>query len=168
MEAEEKRGPGRPKTQRSEQAQTQRRRRNTDALSGKRRRMYLNTAELDNEKFVYRWANTDPGRIESLTQQDDWEVVQDRDGKIKNDVVGDGSKVSIVAGAGESGSPVQAVLLRKPKEFQDEDRQAKKRRIDEQEAALRQGATPGGEGASGESFYTTDNGIRIEQGGRQG
>lgn len=166
MEAEEKRGPGRPKTQRGEQAQTERRRRNTDSLGGKRRRMFLNTSELDTETYEYRWANTEPGRIETLTQQDDWEIVQDRDNKIKTDVIGDGSKVSIVAGAGESGAPVQAVLLRKLKKYQDEDRQAQQRRIDEQEAALKQGSTPGGEGASGENFYTNENGIRIEAGSR--
>lgn len=158
---QEKRGPGRPKSARAEEMSQQRRRRNSSALSGKRRRMFLNTAGLD-PNFEYRWVNTEPGRIETLTTQDDWEVVEDRGGEIKNDVIGDGTKVSIVAGAGATGTPVHAVLLRKLKKFQDEDRQAQQRRIDEKENDIRRGGSPAEGGASGDKFYAASDGIRIE------
>lgn len=166
IEQQEKRGPGRPpKSARGEEMTQQRRRRNTSALSGKRRRLFLNTESLD-PNFEYRWVNTEPGRVEVLTMQDDWEVVEDRNGEIKNDVIGDGTKVSIVAGAGASGTPVQAVLLRKLKKYQDEDRQAQQRRIDEKENDIRRGAAPAEGGASGDKFYASQEGIRIETGSR--
>ena len=152
---------------RTEQVKTERRRRNSDDLSGHRRRMSLDMTKLDTDKFDYRWANTEPGRIEALTQQDDWEIVSDRDGGIKRDSTGAGSEVSIVAGTGDSGAPVRSVLIRKLKKYQDEDRRAKQRRIDEMEAGLREGNTPGGDGAKGSEFYS-ESGIRIQQGSRQG
>lgn len=152
---------------RAEQQKIERRRRNSDSLTGHRRRMAVDMSKLDTTNYEYRWANTDPGRIEALTKQDDWEVVADRQGEIKADSTGQGSEVSIVSGMGDSGAPVRSVLLRKPKKYQDEDRRAKQRRIDEMEAQLRQASTPGG-GATGDNFYTSENGIRIEQGGRQG
>lgn len=150
---------------RAEQTQEQRRRRNSESLSGQRRRMALDMSKLDTDNFEYRWANNEPGRLEVLTQQDDWEIVTDREGNIKADSTGEGSQVSILAGVGDAGAPVRSVLIRKPKKYQDEDRRAKQRRIDEMEAQLKSGNTPG-DGAKGESFYTTENGIRIEQGSR--
>lgn len=152
---------------RTEQVKEQRRRRNSESLSGHRRRMALDMSKLDTENFEYRWANNEPGRVETLTQQDDWEIVTDRDGGIKRDSTGTGTEVSIVAGTGDSGAPVRSVLIRKPKKYQDEDRRAKQRRIDEMEAGLREGNTPGNDGAKGSEFYS-DAGIRIQQGSRQG
>lgn len=136
---------------RGQQIQEQRRRRNTDSLMGKRRRLALDESALDKENFVYRFVNNEPGRIETMTQQDDWEVVQDRDNKIKGDSTGQGSEVSVHAGDGATGSPLRTVLLRKPKQFQDEDRRKMQRQIDESEAALRQGQVPG-DGAKGDAF----------------
>lgn len=153
---------------RTAEIKQERRRRKGGHLAGKRMRLALDESKLDTEKYEYRWVNTDPGRVEALTQQDDWEIVSDREGKIKTDATGAGAEVSVLVGEGQSGNAQRSILCRKLKKYQDEDRQAKYRRIDEQEAALKKAITPGGDGAQGDKFYASEKGIQITQGGREG
>jgi hypothetical protein len=124
---------------RNEQIKAERRRRNTDSLSGKRRRLAVNEAGLDRANFEYRWVNDEGTRLYQLTQQDDWEV---------------GAEVATPIGIGPEGAS-RAVLLRKPKAFYDADEQMKQRQIDETEAAIKGGATPG---AAVENRYTPKSG----------
>lgn len=149
--------------QRAEKIKQERRRRNTDALGGRRRRMAIDESQLDKENFVYRFANDDDrGRIHQLTVQDDWEVVPDRDAKIAANPQGDGSKVSFHAGTMERGASMQTVLLRKPKRYADEDYAARQRRIDEVETGLRQGNAPGA--TDDGQIYVPKEGITLNRG----
>jgi len=127
---------------RAEQIATARRRRNAD-MGGVRSRLAVDTTKLDMENFTHRWVNDEPGRIEALTVQDDWEVVTDRANVVKDGNTGIGTEVSQYVGIGGGGSSGRAVLLRKPKTYHDEDKAAAQRRIDETENAMRQGMTPG-------------------------
>lgn len=124
---------------RTEQVKTERRRRNSDSLSGKRRRLAIDESKLDRENYEYFLAKDTGSRVYDLTVNDDWDVVSDRSGK-DNDGSGTGSEVAVHAGAGE-----RHVLLRKPKHFADEDKARAQRRIDDQEAALKNGVVPGGD-----------------------
>jgi hypothetical protein len=139
---------------RNEQIKAERRRRNTDSLSGKRRRLAVNEAGLDRANFEYRWVNDEGTRLYQLTQQDDWEVVADRDGSLRPGGTGVGAEVATPIGIGPEGAS-RAVLLRKPKAFYDADEQMKQRQIDETEAAIKGGATPG---AAVENRYTPKSG----------
>lgn len=142
----------------------ERRRRNTAWLSGRRQRLAVDESKLDRENFTYRWVNDDPTsqRVYDLTTNDDWERVVDRDGALKTNSTGMGAEVAAPAGVGDTGSPVRAVLLRKPKDWHDEDQAAKQRHIDGLEAGMKAGHTPG---ASGEGFYRPkDRDIRIGRG----
>lgn len=146
---------------RNAQIKAERRRRNTDALGGKRRRLGL-TGEKDPE-FEYRWINDEGTRVHDLTVLDDWEVVSDRDGKMKEGVTGTGAEVSIPVGMGEHGRPVRAILVRKPKAWYEDDKRAAQRRIDEKEVAMRGGDA--GAGMSQTESYVPRGGIVIESGG---
>lgn len=139
-------------TRRGRQESTERRRRNSDTLAGKRRRLALNEAALDRENFVYYLARND--QVELLTTQDDWDVVQDRDGQIKMNSAGSGSEVAIPAGQGATGAPVRHVLLRKPKKYQDEDAAVAQRRTEEIEAGMRKSAITGTRPDEGMQFET--------------
>lgn len=121
----------------------QRRRRNSDQLRGVARRLAVDESKLDRENYAYRFATNDEDRLHRLTVQDDWEIVADRGGEIKDDAASEGSEVSVRAGAGATGAPQKLVLLRKPKVYADEDEAAKQRRIDEKEAGLKRGVVPG-------------------------
>lgn len=146
---------------RGEQIAAERRRRNTDALSGKRRKLQV-SGELDRDKFAYRWVNDEGKRIHDLTVNDDWEVVPDRSGTLKVDGSGTGAEVAVRAGTGEHGRPVRAVLLRKRKDWHDDDKRQAQRRIDEQEAALKVGKSA--DGGQQDQAYTPRGGISITHG----
>lgn len=141
---------------RNDQIKTERRRRNSDALAGKRRRLAVNEDTLDRENFEYRWVNDDGARVQALSTQDDWDVVTDRGGATKEGV--HSAKVETVVGVGDRGSPVKAVLMRKPKTYYDEDEAAKQRRIDETEKAVKSGSSQGG---NSENSYVPNEGIQI-------
>lgn len=146
---------------RTEQIKGERRRRNTDALAGKRRKLSVSEQNLDRTNFVYRFANDEGNRIHDLTVNDDWEVVPQRNGDEQTD--GLGADISRYAGRDDRGQAVRAVLLRKKKDWHDDDKKAAQRRIDETEAAIRQGATPGVD--SGQ-LRPTREGIQLEHGSR--
>lgn len=129
---------------RSDQMKAERRRRNSDALGGKRRKLSVSKQELDTDNFEYRWINDVGSRVYDLTVNDDWDVVSDRDAKVKTDGSGAGSEVAVRAGTQDNGNAVRSILVRKPKAFANDDKAAKQRRIDETEASLKQGNSPGG------------------------
>lgn len=86
----------------------------------------------DNKEYSLRWVNDEGGRIQHLTQQDDYDVVEGVDSRI--------------VGTTGDGKALVARLLRKPKEFAEEDRKAKIEAINAREGGLiRQanGADPG-------------------------
>lgn len=145
---------------RAEQIATERRRRNSDALSGARRRLTVNEENLDREKYSYRFANDEGARIHQLTVNDDWEVVTDRNGEIRSDTASEGAQVSVHAGTGDKGEALRTVLLRKPKSYHDEDVAASQRRIDETEAGLRDVPS----GSDGKTTYVPKDGISLSRG----
>lgn len=145
---------------RAEEITKERRRRRTDALAGRRQRLHVDETQLDHAKYTYRFANDTDNRIHSLTVNDDWEVVSDRSGAVKPDAAGDGSTVSLVAGVGDRGAPIKALLLRKPKDLHEQDIAATQRRIDQTEQTLRSGAVPGVK--TDGQMYVPQSGISIE------
>ena len=147
---------------REETIKAERRRRNSDGLAGVRNRLGI-SADLDTKNFVYRWVNDEGTRIHDLTVNDDWDFVESRDGSAKADATGLGANVAVPVGTDKNGAPVKGVLLRKRRDYHDEDELAKRRRIDELEAGLKQGATPG---ADQDRQYVPAAGIRIETGSR--
>lgn len=107
----EARRPGRPK--RDEVTKTERRRRTGGTTAKLAIPESIKKAYPDME---FRWGRDDEGRIQQLTQNDDWDVVPD--------------VAPIHAGTGRAGGAMQQHLLMKPKTFMDEDRAEKMARID--------------------------------------
>lgn len=159
----QKRGPGRPpkqETGRAGQIKAERRRRNTDTLGGKRRRLAVK-GELDRENYEYRWVNDVGNRLHSLTVEDDWEVVPNRNGELGEQGVG--SELSKPVGTGERGQSIRSILCRKPIDYYRNDAAEAQRQIDETEASMKRGATPG---AGNEGTYKPESGIQITHGGK--
>lgn len=148
---------------RAEQTKTERRRRNSNALGGGRQKLSI-SGELDTQNFSYRWVNDEGNRLHDLTTNDDWEVVSDRSGALKPGGSGVGSEVAQPVGVGGDGRQTRAVLLRKPKDYYNDDESAKQRRIDETESGLKAGAVPGSDGDK--STYVPKSGIVFEGGAR--
>ena len=132
------------------------RRRRSNNLSGSRRRRHVDESLRDREKYEYRWINDEAERIHSLTVNDDWDIVSDRE-----KATGTGSELASQVGSGAKGSPLRAILVRKLKEYHDADKADQQRLIDAQEDALK-GNVP--EGADAENLYQPKTQTTISRG----
>lgn len=142
---------------RVEEQRAQRRRR-TDTTHEGSSKLSVNHDILDHEKFAYRFVNDTGGRINDFTVNDDWDKVPDP--AVKQDADGLGTPIRKLVGANKDGSPVHAYLLRKPKEFYDEDVKKKNARRDELDAAIKSGQHigPAAPGADVSNTYTPSGG----------
>lgn len=122
---------------RKQEIKTERRRRNSDGIAGRNKKLSVREEDLDREKYEYRFVNDTGNRVHNLYQQD-WDVVDSKDAR--------------VAGTHEDGSPQKAVLMRKPKDYYRDDEKLKQQRIDEQEKAIASGGDPNGEADGGTTY----------------
>lgn len=116
LNAEQPRRPGRPK--REEATNTERRRRKggfVDKLA------IPDAVKRAHPGMEFRWGLDDEGRMERLTQNDDWDKVPGVD--------------PIHAGRGATGNAIKHHLLMKPTKFMEEDRAEKLRFLDERDNA---------------------------------
>ena len=106
-------------------------------------RNVLTVAGVDNEMYEHRIVNDDGDRVK-MFQARGWEIVQDTDDTI---TVGDrrlgvpsneGSPVVVSVGGGKRG-----VLMRIPREWFEEDQQAKQDELDKLDDALRDQTSDG-------------------------
>lgn len=116
--------------QRAQQVAKERRRRNNSDLDGfTTLRLGLTPEQLAEHKdFELRWANDANNRVYVLTNQDDWDVVEGVEPR--------------PVGTDVNGKPVNAVLLRKPKEYAEEDRRAKVESINARERSVLRSRNP--------------------------
>lgn len=145
----EPRRPGRPsnaeRASRAEETQTRRRRR--ESLGNDRNlKLYIPESAKD-ENFVYRWVNARDGRVRHLTQEDDWDVVHAGDLKGGDpDPIKSISEGTVMQRVGNQVTGENMALLRKPKEFFEEDKKKEQASIDALEETMRRGPMPNSEG----------------------
>lgn len=138
----EKRGPGRPP--RTEQVQERRRRR--ESMGADRNLKLYVPEEAKDPNFHYRFIKNNPGRVQQLTQLDDYDLVTQAD--IESQSLGTQVQRASNKTDGES-----VVLVRKPIKFYEEDKAKHAARIDASEEALRSGPASSPEGISGSEAY---------------
>lgn len=157
---------GIPNTRAKTEKTQRRRKRGGTVVSGIK--LAVSEDALDRDNFEYRYINDTPGRIEAMTEHDDWDLVNDPNKAVKDDSTNEGSKVSVVVGKGEYGNAQRAYLARKPKEFYKEDQAEKSKALDRTMAGIKQGV-PQGEAAGdlGQSSYVPSGGINIDDGRRK-
>lgn len=146
----EPRRPGRPTNAerearanpRAEEVKQRRRRRDT---LGEDRNLKLYVPESAKDpNFVYRWVNKRDGRVKYMTEQDDYDVVsttQLNGGDDKNI-----SEGTVATRVGDQTTGEGMVLLRKPREFFEEDQKAKADKLDELDKTMRIGPAQSAEG----------------------
>lgn len=139
---------------RKEEQRRERRQRDSDNLAGIRRRLLVDESKLDRENFVYRFVNDTGDRVRNLEARD-WDIVTDRD-----DDQEIGAGVGRRAGAGDNG-PMTAVLMRKYKDWYDDDYAKRQNQIDATEDGLRRGSVPGGQT---DEAHVTKRSISISRG----
>lgn len=110
-----------------EETTRQRRRRRGD-ISDYRKKLFVNEEQLDRENFEYRFVVDRGNRLHAMTEMDDWDIVRQEDGEVKEDSSDLGASVSVVSGTKTNGDQERMFLCRKPKQWALEDRAEKERR----------------------------------------
>ena len=148
--------PRRGRPPRSEIESGRRKKRGDGGVIGKR--LGVSASAMDFGKYAYRWINDTPARLMTLTKEDDWDVVHQNGGVVKEDSPDLGSAVSQIVGSNPDGSPLRAYLCRKLKTYYDEDQKAKADALDHQLAELRRGNARDGTPLSD---YVPHSGIKV-------
>lgn len=135
-----------------------RERRKRGDIDGLGQKLAVNTENLDMQTYQYRFVNDDPTRIQKFTNLD-WDFVpQDESAPVKDDNTDLGSVVSVVVGKDDFGNPKRAYLMRKYRDWYDDDQKEKQDDLDEQLARMRRGETPKGEK---QADYVPEGAIQI-------
>ena len=152
----------------SKRVATERRQRRRRGSLGLEANMKLTVPDdYKDDRFEYRWIRNTPGRVRQLTVQDDYDIVEDE--KITEEISdhmlqsGVGLVPERYGGTLKEGGHYNMVLVRKPREFYEEDQAAKAQDIDETERGIKEGAVRGGLTA-GDRGYRPKAGISIEHG----
>lgn len=142
-----------PELRRRREAQLEARR--NGSIGDMPKRLDVPESGLDRKDFSYRLVNDTPGRVERLTKDDTWDVVPEVGGR----------KMDFHADRNTDGSSMRAVLLRKPRDWYEEDQQAKQARIEREMTQIKQGRVRNESGAEQDSahFYTPAGGIQIQE-----
>jgi hypothetical protein len=99
-------------------------------------KLSLDESRLDRKLYNYRWVKDEGNRVEILKKQD-WDLVDDE--AAKTDGTGLGSVPAQHGGVGESGKPYNMVLMKKYRDWYDEDQKNKRKPLDAMEKAIRSG-----------------------------
>jgi hypothetical protein len=116
---------------RADEVRTERRRKpGSTAISGLK--LHIDKDKLD-PAYEYRWVNDTPGRVQQLYGQD-WDKVEAKD-------IGDsppGSVPTQYVGS-DAGKPINAILMRKRREFYAADQKEKQAPLDAMDESIRRG-----------------------------
>lgn len=114
--------------------------------------------------WTYRWVNDREMRINQLQQQD-WIMVDEETTTGPDDRnKGIGTRPERIVNDRTVSKPERAFLMRKPKEFYDEDQARRINRIRDQEAQMARGKVEGAEALSGNTAYIPAGGMSIKAG----
>jgi hypothetical protein len=144
---------------RIEEIRARRKARGSVDVSGFKQRLAV-PEDLKDPDWEYRWVVDKEMRVHQL-RQDDWEVVQNSDlaQAGANDSVG--TSVERLANEQGKSGVERTILMRKPKEFYNEDKAALQKKIDKDEQEMMRGAQTASEGLTGpEAYVPAGNSIK--------
>lgn len=146
------------------------RRRRQDLSPMSRAPLALPGANLDHGNYKYRWVVDDPGRVQALTRDDDYDPVTYSDLGIAPTAL-DSNPGSTVERVADKSTGRKQVLLRKRKDWYDHDKAKEQEPLDRTMQSLKRGIVPGSEGQQGvmgDGAYIPNGGIQITDGRRRG
>ena len=113
--------------------------------------------------WTYRWVNDSAMRVHSLKEQD-WEFADDEVVASDGRNSGVGTRIERIVNERTTPNPERAYLMRKPKEFYDEDQARKQTFVNEVEEGMKRGKTQDPQGLAGPEAYVPQGGISIKHG----
>lgn len=148
-----------PGARRIEELRARRKERGSINASGLNQKLSVPESMKD-PRFEYRWVNDTNVRHHEMKQRD-WDYVDD--GAIAQDERNSGTGTRIERIADERTTPAvrKTFLMRKPKEFYEEDKAADVARIKKREQAIVRGEARNAEGQSEPGMYVPSGGMKI-------
>lgn len=147
-----------PQARADEIRQVRRRQRGVTTHTGIK--LGVNEKALDRKTYQYRFARDTGNRVQQLEAQD-WDKVSDP--AAKDDSTGLGTVASAHGGVQDTGKPYDLVLMRKRKDWYDEDKAEQQARLDRIDDAIRRGNVAGqNTELKGPGVYTPNGGNTIE------
>lgn len=113
---------------------------------------HIKEGEFSEDHYAYYWANDDKGRLQFLTEQDDWDFVEDRNANKDHRNKGGGTRLERTVGRGRDGNPIRAVYLRKRRDYFNTDQAALLAKLDARQRRVRETQGDG----SGSDIMTGD------------
>lgn len=121
-----------PRIARTDAIQSERRRRDNGSLDRLLNlRLAIPPEFKGDTEHEYRWINDENGRVHNLTVEDDWNICVRSDPEAS-----DADKIRRQVGTKKNGEPLYAYLVRKRKDWYDEDKRARSKANNEREDAL--------------------------------
>lgn len=144
---------------RADEIRTERRRKPGNVLqTGKK--LAVNEAALDRDNFEYRFFNDTPGRIQAA-YDNDWDTVTDP--TVKPDADGAGTVIEKVVGT-DGSKPTKGVLMKKRRDWYQQDQKEKRAHLDKIEESIRRGAAHRNEAdLAGAVSYTPEGGNTLRR-----
>lgn len=151
-----------PAAKRIEEIRARRRERGDVDVSGFSQKLSVPEDKKD-PRFVYRWALDSANRMHDLRTKD-WEPAPAETTAGDQRDMGTGTVIERMGNVKTVPKPERHVLLRKPREFYEEDKAREQAKIKEQEKAIVRGQARNAEGQSEPGMYIPAGGMKIEHG----
>jgi len=151
-----------PGAKRIEEIRARRRERGSVDVSGFNQKLSVPEENKD-PRFAYRWALDSANRMHDLRAKD-WEIApaETTAGDLRD--MGTGTVIERMGNVKTVPKPERHVLVRKPREFYEEDKAREQAKIKEHEKAIVRGQTRNAEGQSEPGMYIPAGGMKIEHG----
>lgn len=149
-------------SKRIEEIRARRKERGTMDVSGFNQKLSVDEAKKD-PRFVYRWALDSANRMHDLRAKD-WDPApaETTAGDLRD--MGTGTVIERMGNVKTTPKPERHVLMRKPREFYEEDKAREAAKLKEQEKAILRGQVRNAEGKSEPGMYIPEGGMKIEHG----
>ncbi len=151
-------------SKRAEQVASERRRRRNDNPTGFSSKFQI--ANRDDETYRYHWALDEPGRVQTLLEQD-WEFLDGTGHADSPDQQPNGTRLERHGMTSEAGHSIRHVAMRKLRKFDEEDTAKEQAIVDQRDAAIQRGqpvSAPGQAASQVAGAKTFSEGITITRG----
>jgi hypothetical protein len=149
-------------SKRIEEIRARRRERGTVDVSGLNQKLSIPENRKD-PRFTYRWVIDSANRVHDLRARD-WDTApaDTTAGDMRD--MGTGTVIERMGNVKTVPKPERHILMRKPREFYEEDKAREAAKLKEQEQAIVRGQARNAEGKSEPGMYIPEGGMKIEHG----
>ena len=151
-----------PGARRIEEIRAKRRERGTVDVSGLRQNLSI-PEEYKDPRFVYRWVLDKSTRHYEMKARD-WEYADSEEVAQDERNSGTGTRIERIGNERTVPKPEKVFLMRKPREFYEEDKASEQENIRQNEEGIRRGLVKNEQGQAEQGMYIPSSGMKIDRG----